>query len=161
MGGAHPPCRPATPTARWRPDPALWFLTDIFALPRWVPFANVFSVGDLLIATGIAVVIVIAMRAERVARREADARADAGASGPGAPRNLPPTAGPGQYLSGDPSGGRWAYVPIEECGSFSFETVVQGKPVVRRGRKARDLRREDRPVAEVKSASRQARRSRS
>ena len=37
-------------------------LTDIFALPTWVPFANVFSVGDVLIAAGVVVVIVAAMR---------------------------------------------------------------------------------------------------
>jgi Family of unknown function (DUF5317) len=43
-------------------DPALWFLTDVFAMPRWVPFANVFSLGDVLIGTGIALVIVLAMR---------------------------------------------------------------------------------------------------
>jgi hypothetical protein len=42
--------------------PALEPLTDIFALPRWVPFSNVFSVGDVLIATGVAVVIGCAMR---------------------------------------------------------------------------------------------------
>ena len=41
---------------------ALEPLTDIFALPRWVPFANVFSVGDVLIAAGVATVIVLAMR---------------------------------------------------------------------------------------------------
>jgi len=37
-------------------------LTDIFVLPAWLPFANVFSVGDLLIGLGVAVVIVVAMR---------------------------------------------------------------------------------------------------
>jgi hypothetical protein len=46
-------------------DPVLWPLTDIFVLPRWVPLANVFSVGDLLIGVGIAVVIAVAMRAGR------------------------------------------------------------------------------------------------
>jgi hypothetical protein len=46
-------------------DPALWFLTDVFAMPRGVPFANVFSVGDLLIGAGIALVIVLAMRSAR------------------------------------------------------------------------------------------------
>ena len=46
-------------------DPGLWFLTDIFAMPRALPFANVFSVGDLLIGAGIAVVIVLAMRSAR------------------------------------------------------------------------------------------------
>jgi hypothetical protein len=44
------------------PDPALWPLTDIFALPSWMPLANVFSVGDVLIGVGIALIIVIHMR---------------------------------------------------------------------------------------------------
>jgi hypothetical protein len=44
------------------PDPALGPLTDIFALPSWLPFANVFSAGDVLIGLGIAVVIVAGMR---------------------------------------------------------------------------------------------------
>ena len=43
-------------------SPALAPLTDIFALPQFVPFANVFSVGDVLISIGIAVVIASAMR---------------------------------------------------------------------------------------------------
>ncbi len=71
MGGVPPALQAGYSNSTVAADPALWFLTDIFALPRSVPFANVFSVGDLLVATGIAVVIVIAMRAERVARREA------------------------------------------------------------------------------------------
>lgn len=37
-------------------------LTDIFATPIWVPFANVFSVGDVLIGVGVAVAIAAAMR---------------------------------------------------------------------------------------------------
>jgi hypothetical protein len=44
------------------PDPALAPLTDIFALPTWLPFANVFSIGDVLIGVGVAIVIVVAMR---------------------------------------------------------------------------------------------------
>ena len=43
-------------------DPALRPLTDIFALPTWVPFANVFSVGDVLIGLGVVVVIAAGMR---------------------------------------------------------------------------------------------------
>jgi Family of unknown function (DUF5317) len=43
-------------------EPALWFLTDIFAMPAGMPFANIFSFGDILIGVGIAMVIVIAMR---------------------------------------------------------------------------------------------------
>jgi hypothetical protein len=44
------------------PDPALWPLTDIFALPSGLPLANVFSVGDILIGLGVALAIVLAMR---------------------------------------------------------------------------------------------------
>ena len=43
-------------------DPLLWPLTDIFALPAWLPFANVYSVGDVLIGAGVVMVIVGAMR---------------------------------------------------------------------------------------------------
>ena len=43
-------------------DPALRPLTDLYALPPAFPFANVFSVGDVLIGIGIALVIVFAMR---------------------------------------------------------------------------------------------------
>lgn len=46
-------------------DPALGPLTDIFVLPAWVPFNNVFSIGDILIAVGVAATIVVAMRARR------------------------------------------------------------------------------------------------
>jgi hypothetical protein len=43
-------------------DPALAPLTDIFAMPTWIPLANVFSIGDILIAVGIGLAIVAAMR---------------------------------------------------------------------------------------------------
>ncbi|HXQ96778.1 MAG TPA: DUF5317 family protein [Candidatus Acidoferrales bacterium] len=43
-------------------SPVLAPLGDVFALPAGVPLANVFSVGDVLIALGILVVIVAAMR---------------------------------------------------------------------------------------------------
>jgi hypothetical protein len=43
-------------------DPALAPLTDMFAMPSWLPFANVFSVGDVLIAAGTAATIALAMR---------------------------------------------------------------------------------------------------
>ena len=52
-------------------DPALWPLTDIFALPAWLPWSNVFSVGDVIIVVGVAVVIAVAMR--RPAEPEATA----------------------------------------------------------------------------------------
>jgi hypothetical protein len=43
-------------------NPVLAPLTDIFAIPAGLPFANVFSVGDVLIALGIVVTIAIGMR---------------------------------------------------------------------------------------------------
>ena len=36
-------------------------LTDLFAMPTWVPMANVFSIGDVLIGVGAAIAIVAAM----------------------------------------------------------------------------------------------------
>jgi Family of unknown function (DUF5317) len=42
--------------------PALEPLTDVFATPTWLPFANVFSVGDVLIGAGVAIAIAAAMR---------------------------------------------------------------------------------------------------
>lgn len=43
-------------------DPALRPLTDIFAIPASLPMANVFSIGDVLIAVGIAWAIAATMR---------------------------------------------------------------------------------------------------
>jgi hypothetical protein len=43
-------------------NPALWPLTDVFGLPSWMPLANVFSVGDVLIGVGVALAIVLTMR---------------------------------------------------------------------------------------------------
>jgi hypothetical protein len=42
--------------------PALEPLTDIFATPAWLPLANVFSIGDVLILVGVALAIASAMR---------------------------------------------------------------------------------------------------
>jgi hypothetical protein len=43
-------------------EPALRWLTDIFATPAWVPFSNVFSLGDLLMGIGVAWTIVAVSR---------------------------------------------------------------------------------------------------
>jgi hypothetical protein len=116
--------------------PALAPLTDIFALPRWVPFANVFSVGDVLIAVGVVWAIVATMRSgsfapasginARLLRR--GMRAAAG----GARRHLTlvtgvrPTDGP--FAAWDSR----RTVRSEEH-KFPHWDTVQGKPVVRRG----------------------------
>ena len=41
--------------------PHLAWLTDRWAVPAWIPWGNVYSVGDVLIAAGIIVTIVLAM----------------------------------------------------------------------------------------------------
>lgn len=43
-------------------SPALEPLTDVFAMPPFLPLANVFSIGDVLIGVGVVIVIVTAMR---------------------------------------------------------------------------------------------------
>jgi Family of unknown function (DUF5317) len=57
-------------------NPALQPLTDIYAIPASLPMANVFSVGDVLIALGIAWTVAAAMR-RRDARGASAARAEA------------------------------------------------------------------------------------
>jgi Family of unknown function (DUF5317) len=44
-------------------QPHLGFLVDRWAAPQWLPLANVFSVGDVLIAVGTVVALAAAMRA--------------------------------------------------------------------------------------------------
>ena len=44
-------------------QPHLGFLVDRWGAPQWLPLANVFSVGDVLIAVGTIVAIAAAMRA--------------------------------------------------------------------------------------------------
>jgi hypothetical protein len=44
-------------------DPSLSWLVDRWAAPDWIPFANVFSVGDVVIAVGAAVIVLAAMGA--------------------------------------------------------------------------------------------------
>jgi hypothetical protein len=43
-------------------NPAFRPLTDIFAIPEGLPFANVFSIGDVLLGVGVIIVIAAAMR---------------------------------------------------------------------------------------------------
>ena len=48
-------------------QPHLSFLVDRWGAPHWLPLANVFSVGDVLIAVGTVVAIVAAMKAPTAA----------------------------------------------------------------------------------------------
>ena len=50
-------------------QPALFPLTDVFALPMWLPFHNIFSVGDVILAVGVAFVILTTMRRGKSAER--------------------------------------------------------------------------------------------
>lgn len=57
-------------------QPALWPLTDIFALPAGLPFANVFSIGDVLIGVGLAWAVAAGMHARRTSAENAAEQAD-------------------------------------------------------------------------------------
>ena len=60
------------------PGTALPWLGDVFVLPRPIPLANVFSVGDVLIALGIAWCVARSMRqADATAWRRASVAAPA------------------------------------------------------------------------------------
>jgi hypothetical protein len=57
--------------------PHLAWLTDRWPVPAWIPWGNVYSVGDVLIAAGIVATIVLAMhgrarRAETEVKRRTD-----------------------------------------------------------------------------------------
>jgi Family of unknown function (DUF5317) len=45
--------------------PHLGLLVDRWAVPQWLPLGNVYSVGDVLIALGMVITVVMAMRAKR------------------------------------------------------------------------------------------------
>ena len=60
------PASPGFSNSQQLESVALAPLTDIFALPAWVPLSNVFSVGDVLIGLGVAVAIVAALRDARL-----------------------------------------------------------------------------------------------
>ena len=64
-------------------DPALPFLTDIFTMPAWMPAANIFSIGDVLLGVGVALTIALAMRGT----------SPAGQSEPGAAGGAPDSNG--------------------------------------------------------------------
>jgi hypothetical protein len=63
--------------------PVLGPLTDLFAMPAWVPFANVFSVGDVLIGAGVGVAVVAAMHGRGLvgASQAVEGAADRGRGG--------------------------------------------------------------------------------
>ncbi len=105
---------------------ALGFLTDIFALPRWMPLTNVFSVGDVLIGIGVATAIAGTMIGGSNERLLAAVR----------------LAGARLHRSKEPS------VPVTTLSLATWDSrrsvsideqklvrlrSVQGKPVVRRG----------------------------
>jgi len=63
--------------------PKVALLIDRWAVPRWIPLGNVFSIGDVLIALGTFVVVVMAMQRPGVGRDpkgEAEPRPRAGAT---------------------------------------------------------------------------------
>lgn len=119
-------------------SPALQPLTDIFALPRWLPFANVYSIGDVIIAVGVAWTIVAVMLTGRAPfgwlglTRLRPAAFKTSGSPLGAQEQLtlvrPPLPTPEPLAPWDSR----RSVPVEEL-KFLRWMSVQGKPVVRRG----------------------------
>jgi Family of unknown function (DUF5317) len=59
-------------------SPNLAWFVDRWAAPSWVPFGNVFSVGDVLIAVGVVVTVAAAMGARAPFARAAVTATDAG-----------------------------------------------------------------------------------
>ncbi len=43
-------------------EPVLAPLTDIFAMPLWIPFSNIFSIGDVFIGLGVGIAVFAGMR---------------------------------------------------------------------------------------------------
>jgi len=74
-------------------QPALELLTDRFALPRWLPLANVYSLGDVLIGLGVIALIVITMVGARQ-RRGLGGPAESPESG-SSPSPIDPHVAPG------------------------------------------------------------------
>jgi hypothetical protein len=74
-GAAHVPTSDFSNSILAGPATQFPFLADIFVLPRPVPFANVFSIGDVLIGVGGATWLVATVR--RDAPRDAGVRARA------------------------------------------------------------------------------------
>jgi Family of unknown function (DUF5317) len=60
--GAHGGANGAYSNSIVAAQPALAPLTDVLAMPAWLPWANVFSIGDVAIMLGMVVAIVIQMR---------------------------------------------------------------------------------------------------
>jgi len=109
------------------PSPALGPLTDIFALPAWLPFANVFSVGDMLIGIGVAWAIVATMR------RSVPASADPAPLDQGGANEQRSLVGSTESTVG-PYGAPNVSTSVKGEGrQFLRRATVQGKPVARRG----------------------------
>jgi hypothetical protein len=80
-GGVMPADADALRRAGWSPvsdqfenstalaHPKLLFLGDVFAVPSWLPLANAFSVGDVLLVLG-GIVVVHRLCGSRLARRQ-------------------------------------------------------------------------------------------
>lgn len=73
----------------------LWPLTDLFAMPAWVPMANIFSVGDVLIGIGAAIAVVAAMHGRGPLRDRPAATQPSAAVGSSKAAGTPSTADAG------------------------------------------------------------------
>lgn len=83
-------------------DAPLWFLGDVFAIPKGVPLANVFSIGDVLLVAGMGVVLHRACGSRRPNRRRMPGTAGV------------PEAAPAQVLHA--TGPAWTMMPVTSAG---------------------------------------------
>ena len=67
---------PATYNSVTQAEPRLGWLVDRWAAPEWVPFANVVSVGDILLAVGGVVLVLAAMEVPFLRRLDPQAAGD-------------------------------------------------------------------------------------
>jgi hypothetical protein len=109
--------------------PALQPLTDVFALPLWLPFANVFSIGDVLIGVGVAWAIVAIMEPGRLSPLRGD----------GARRQLSLVTRGRGTASPFAAWDSRRTVRGEEHQLLHWKSV-QGKPAVRRGTQSQGSR---------------------
>jgi Family of unknown function (DUF5317) len=108
-------------------DPALRPLTDVFAMPGWLPLANVFSLGDVLILVGVTVAIAASMRAPggRSARLDPLGRGGPGTGAPEDPTGRPVAQPPSPVGHGEEGPASSATLPTMPDEPAAAESVVR------------------------------------
>ena len=126
---------------------AVWPLTDLFVMPAWVPEANVFSVGDVLIGIGAAIAVVAAMHGRGPLESRSAAASPGSTPGVRCARRTDPTGGSDRYFR---RMAQWDGPPHRSESPSDVRShggTVQGKPDRETGTQSQGSSPEDRPVA--------------